>query len=176
MNKSTLIIMLCAAFASCTKEAVLPTTNQPATASISDNASVTASATFVSSVPGTIYLTAGLNTIQTGNFSIAGQSSYISKFSFAVTNQPVLGGFKFYVDGAQFPATISYSNNEVIVAVKKAIALQPGDHSYILQAKTNSISGSSFSISLTSANIVTAQRTAVNVLNLPSVGNTFIMN
>ena len=126
--------MLCAVFASCSKEAVLPTNNQPATATVSDNA-ITASATFVSSIPGTIYLTPGLNTIQQGNFSIAGQNSYISKFSFAVTNLPLLAGFKFYIDGAQFPATISYSNNEVIVAVKKAIAIQPGDHSYILQAK-----------------------------------------
>lgn len=178
MKNSTLIIlMICATFASCTKEAVLPTTtNEAASANISEDLTSVASATFAASVPGTIYLTKGLNTIQSGNFSITGDPSYIVKFIFSTTGNPELSYFKFYVDGGQLPASISYSNGTITVAAKKALALQPGDHSYILQARTLSPSGKSFSITLNSANLVNAQRTAIDVFNLPAVGNTYIMN
>ena len=139
---------------------------------------VTASVIFGTTVPSTVYLTAGWNTIQAGDFSVSGQTAYISKFSFAVAGgNPLLTGGKFYLNGATFPATISYSNDTITVAAKSVVALLPGAHSYILQAKIiSSPAGSTFSMSLAKAEIVTTMMTFFNITGLPQSGNKFIMN
>ena len=86
-------------------------------------------------------------------------------------------GGKFYLNGATFPATISYSNDTITVAAKSVVALLPGAHSYILQAKIiSSPAGSTFSMSLAKAEIVTTMMTFFNITGLPQSGNKFIMN
>lgn len=176
---STALLSLFVLVSSCSKQLDEPVSRtKPGHASIINSTSdaVTTSVVFGATVPSTVYLTAGWNTIQAGDFSVS-ETAYISKFIFDVSGNPLLAGGKFYVDGATFPATISYSSGTITVVAKSIIPLLSGAHSYILQAKTIGIQGSTFSISLTTAQIADGQRIFFrSITGLPQLGNTFIMN
>ena len=174
MKKSILAILIAATIVSCSKEAVLPS-QTAASASTTDNASIQPVVNFNISTPHIIYLTQGLNTLQSDSFSVLGATCYATKFTFAVTGTPNLSGFKFYINGGQVRATVTYANNEITVAMRTAVTLVPGNFNYILQARTAGVSGSTFTMMLSGVSIVDNKRFQVSVNNLPLEGNTLIM-
>ncbi len=174
MKKSILAILIATAIVSCSKETVLP--SQAAASAVStDNATVQPVVNFNVSAPHTIYLTQGLNTLQSDSFSVLGATCYATKFTFTVTGTPNLSGFKFYINGGQVRATVTYANNVITVATRTAVTLIPGNYNYILQARTAGVSGSTFTMMLSGASIVDSNKFQVSVNNLPLEGNTLIM-
>ncbi|MEP7319212.1 MAG: hypothetical protein ABI921_10730 [Panacibacter sp.] len=177
MKQSILSLLICATLFSCTKETILPTQTQAVVASVSQENETAAQqvVTFNSSVGGTKYVTQGLNTLQTDSFSVTGGNVYISKFVFLTTGTPNLSKFKFYINGGEVKATITYFNDTVTVALRKAFMAVPGEYNYILQAKTFGTPGSAFTISLNSAIIVDSKRFSVEIVNLPGVSDSLIL-
>ena len=177
MKQTTFILALSAILFSCTKENVLPATNNAqVSTSVSDNSAAASSVSFTSSAVNTIYLTPGLNTLQTDSFSIEGQACSASKFVFKTSNNPSLSRFAFYINGGLVKSDISYSENTITVVVKKKMILNPGSYNFILQGRTSGVSGSTFSMSLEQAEFLDINRLFINVFNLPVTGNNFILN
>ncbi len=177
MKNSILLLFISTILFSCTKETIQPS---GLLATVSSNANLESAAslsvvTFKSSVPGTIYISQGLNTLQTDSFTVSGQTAYMSKLVFVVAGSVNLSNFKFYINGGQIKSTITYSNDTITVALKKQYVLLPGNYNYILQAKTLGAPGTSFSTTLNSAIIVDKTRFAAEILNLPGVGNSLIL-
>jgi hypothetical protein len=176
MKVVILAFSICTVLVSCSKEINSPSRAE-STATVSNSAEgVQPKVIFNISSTHTIYLSQVRNTIQSDSFSVTGKTAYISSFAFKVTGSADLINPGFYINGGQVKTMISYSNDSIFVVMKSPIALMPGNYSYILQAKTVGISGSSFSISLTSAVIVDAKKHNVDINNLPQVGNNFILN
>ena len=124
-----------------------------------------------------ISLSPGVNTIQSDSFTITGVA-YPVRFEFGITNN--FGQFKstsyrFYLDGAEVPVTISVEDNTLIVALKRAIPLF-GTHSYILQARVVAgFPGQMFSTELTNAFFVDSNRVYIPKSGLPQQGDTFTL-
>jgi len=160
---------------SCSKESA-----KPVTVSLESNAVVAESVSFKTHNPIGVNLSAGLNTLQFDSFLVYSDTVYISKMEFDVSvNDGQFGalGFKFYLNGGQVPATISISGNVITVAMKKAIPLAPGVHTYILQGKVlRGHSGTVFNIVLPSATIYNSSRISVAISGLPQLGNIFTIN
>lgn len=177
MKKSILSLLICATLFSCTKETVLPTQTQAIASTVSEENELAAApvVTFNTSVQETKYVSQGLNTLQTDSFSVSGGTAYLVKFIFTTTGSPNLSKFKFYVNGGEVKATITYSNDTITVALNKALPLIPGAYNYILQAKTFGAAGSAFTIALSNATIVDSKRFSVEVLNLPGVIDSLIL-
>ena len=177
MKESILSLLICATLFSCTKETVLPTQTQAVASTVNQENEIAAApvVTFKTSVQETKYLSQGLNTLQTDSFSVSGGTAYLVKFLFTTTGAPNLSRFKFYINGGEVRATITYSNDTVTVALNRALPLTPGAYNYILQAKTFGAAGTAFTIALNSAIIVDSKRFSVEVLNLPGVNNSLIL-
>lgn len=162
-------------FISCSKN-----TSMPVVVSESSNAVVAESVSFKTHNPIGVNLSAGLNTLQFDSFWVYSDTVYISKMEFDVSvNDGQFGalGFKFYLNGGQVPATITLEGNVITVAMKKAIPLALGVHTYILQGKIlKGHSGTVFNIVLPSAAIYNSSRVSVPIDGLPQVGNQFTIN
>ena len=176
MKNSILILLVCASIVSCKKETISPA-QLSATSSNSENSVVQPVVTFITSAPHTVYLSRGLNTLQSDSFSVSNATCYATSFQFAVSisGTPNLSGFKFYINGGQTAATITYADGIVTVAMRRAVTLIEGNYNYILQARTFGESGSSFSTVLSSASIVDNHRFLADIRNLPVEGNTLIL-
>ena len=161
MKNSTLLLLLCVFFVSCTKENL---TSPVATATInaagSDDATAQTSVTFNANISGSVFLTV-----------------YMSKLVYTISGtKPTLSYFKLYLDGGQVPASVSYYNDTITVVAKRIIPIVPGNHNYTLMAKTTGTKGSSFSITLNNAVLANNKRLFVAAYNLPVAGNTFTFN
>jgi hypothetical protein len=178
MKNSILFLLICTILVSCTKENVLPsqTQSQSLSAANSENAIVQPVVIFNSAIADTVHISQGLNILQTDSVSVNGSTAYVSRFLFIVTGSPHLTNFRFYINGGQIGATITYSNDTIIVAPRRLLPLATGSYNYILRAKASGISGSSFSLSLTSAIIVDAKRFMANIQNLPKASTHLIFN
>ena len=178
MKPSTLIVALCVFFVSCSKENItLPEHTAAATATTADDAVAETAVSFNQAVAGTIYLTAGTNTLQSVDFTVSGETVYLSKLIYTVSGtKPNLNSFRLYLDGGQVPATISYINDTITVVAKRIIPVATGSHNYTLMSKTFGDKGSSFSITLQSAMLANNKRLFVKTYNLPVSGNLFTFN
>lgn len=178
MKTSTLILTLCVFFVSCSKENIsLPENNTAALATVSEDAVAETAVSFKPVVSGSVLLTPGVNTLQSADFNVAGETVYMSKLVYTVTGtKPDLSYFRLYLNGGQVPATISYYNDTITVVAKRIIPIASGDHNYTLMAKTFGTSGSSFSITLQGAVLANSKRLFVKTYNLPITGNRFTFN
>lgn len=174
MKKSILFAIISISFFACTKETIQPS----AIGSNATGESLRSSqprVEFKVSDPFTIYLSQGLNTLQSDSFYIENDTSFISSFLYVISGHPNLSNFKFYLNGGQLNATITYFNDTIVVSARRKLKLAPGNYNYILQAKTTGNSGTEFSTALNSAIIVDRQGFMAEILNLPSVGNSMII-
>lgn len=177
MKNSILLLLICAGLASCTKQNILPSQSALSSSdAILENTTNQPVVSFIPSVPRTIYLSQGLNTLQTDSFTVSGETAYVTRLVFVVNGTVNLTKFKFYINGGQIKSTITYSNDTIIVALRKSMALSPGNYNYILQSRTSGAPGTSFSMLLNSAIIVDTNKFMVDIRNLPQTGNTMILN
>ncbi len=178
MKNSILFLLIFAALISCTKENVLPSQPQAQSqpAANSDNVIVQPVVIFNSSIPDTVHISQGLNTLQNDSLSVNGSAAFISRFLFIVTGSPRLTNLRFYINETQIGATITYSNDTIIMAPRRPVKLLAGSYNYTLKAKAFGISGSSFSLTLTSAVIVDRNRFMADIQNLPQPSNNLIFN
>ena len=96
MKNSTLLLLLCVFFVSCTKENL---TSPVATATInaagSDDATAQTSVTFNANISGSVFLTPGINTLQSTDFTVAEETVYMSKLVYTISGtKPTLSYFK----------------------------------------------------------------------------------
>jgi len=169
-------LAICVALFSCSKEINLPPQSQSAATVSNSGEKLHPQVSFKVSTPQTIYLSQVRNTIQSDSFFVSEGNVHLSKMSFKLTGSPNLVNPGFYVNGGQVKTIITYSNDSIFVEIRKPITFAPGGYNYILQAKTIGESGATFSISLVSAVIKDDKGRKVEVLNLPQVGNDFILN
>ncbi len=178
MKNFVAVLLAVIALTSCTKQNILPSQPSKSTSVETNllNTTLQSSVVFRQSVPKTVYLSPGLNTLQTDSFSVNGETAYVTRFVFTLNGSLDLSAFKFYINGGQVRSTITNSNGVIIVAMRRTTPLIPGNYNYILQAKTRGNAGTSFSISLNSVIIVDANNYNADVQNLPQSGNNFLLN
>ncbi len=156
---------------SCEKQASTPSIP----ASNSENSILAASVTFAANSPQTVYLTTGLNSLISGSFSVK-DSIKIGYMKFPVTNNGCLikpGSFKLYVNGGEYPATITYLNDTLEVALRPFMKVVNGNYTYDVKAKITGATGSTFNAKLTDINYYP---NSVPTYGLPQLGDNLIMN